>query len=160
MEDKELCKECVDGICKLQFPTVKDFSWKGIFNHIKLPIPKNEKIPEEVIRYIYGKHYQDADKFDNYYIKKMLNELGDSLKYYESYPTLKDFKEGGKLSHVKLTWRDDYKIPYDVIKFIFGSKFEAVDDVPYEHRYEIRHLLIHFERLLRTGKLEIVSAFI
>ena len=61
IEIEELCRECVDGICNYRFPTVNDFRKNGMFSHIKLPIPENEKNPEEVMRYIYGKHYQNGD---------------------------------------------------------------------------------------------------
>ena len=153
MEVEEFCRDCVDGICDYRFPTVNDFRKNGIFSNIKLPIPENQENPKEVMRYIYGKHYQNGDavKPRHYHIiRENLNKLADSLTY--NFPSIEDFKEGGKFSHVKFTKSNGtIDIPEDVFKFTFGSDFENVNDLPYQQKRNIQDHLAHLDYVLQRN---------
>jgi hypothetical protein len=71
------CPNCNKGYnCCYSFPSIEDFKENGCFSHIKLPINENEKIPEEVLLYIFGPFHIDQCKPRHVKnIKLSLNEL-------------------------------------------------------------------------------------
>jgi len=101
------CLECVDGICLFHFerryssthcwgcemenhicvckailPSVNDFRKDGEFEGIKLPIAESDKIPDELLYYIFPVSSFDTLKMERI---KSNNEIMKSLKYYLNY---------------------------------------------------------------------------
>ena len=87
MSQLEIIEEIIEKSCPLcddperecgyNFPEVEDFQEGGIFCHIKLPLDGNEKIPEEILKYIYGGHYFAGDVTPDHEIniRESLNNL-------------------------------------------------------------------------------------
>ncbi len=46
--------------CNYNLPTIDCFLEHGVFSHIKLPISQYEAVPSEILKYIYGSHYDDG----------------------------------------------------------------------------------------------------
>jgi hypothetical protein len=51
------------------------FEKNGIFSNIKMPLTKRDKIPEEILEYIYGEDYKTHLKINYPALKLRLNEL-------------------------------------------------------------------------------------
>ncbi len=57
----ENCKNCDNELeCNYNMPTIDCFLEHGVFSHIKLPISQYEFVPSEILKYIYGSHYDDG----------------------------------------------------------------------------------------------------
>ena len=112
-----------------RFPEMKDFKENGIFSHIKLPIRHNEKIPDEIIDYVYGSDYK-AQPRHFYKIREILNSFVPyevekgfcSCNYI--FPVIEDFKENGIFSHIKLPIPDDQDVPEEIIKYVCGDDYK------------------------------------
>ena len=51
------------------------FDKNGVFSNIKMPLTKRDKIPEEILEYIYGEDYKTHLKINYPALKLRLNEL-------------------------------------------------------------------------------------
>ena len=51
------------------------FDENGVFSNIKMPLTKRDKIPEEILKYIYGESYKTHLKINYPALKLRLNEL-------------------------------------------------------------------------------------
>ena len=82
----ENCKNCDNGLeCNYNMPTIDCFLEHGVFSHIKLPIPQSEFVPSEILKYIYGSHYDDGggvkprhEKNIKIYLNKLHSDYLDS----------------------------------------------------------------------------------
>jgi len=60
-EEYGTCCLCNNGLnCDYKFPTIDFFEENGQFAHIKLPILDNQGVPDEILKYIYGSHYDNG----------------------------------------------------------------------------------------------------
>ena len=72
--------------CKFKFPTLKMFQEGGIFSHIVLPFSEDQTVPEELLAYIWGKHYDEGGNIRLEHtanIKESINEM-----FYNSKPSV------------------------------------------------------------------------
>jgi len=104
--------------CDYKFPTIEMFQKGGIFFHINLPLSDDENIPEDILTYIYGNHYDEGGNLK-------LGHLG-SIKNHLNYlairlPTIEMFQEGGRFNHVKLPFKDDDKVPEDILDYLYSN---------------------------------------
>ena len=141
VKELEKCLECVDGICQQKFPLISDFRDNGIFSHIRLPLSENEDVPDEVLKYIYGCHYDDGGgvKRRHYYnIKDSLNNLHLSPLPIIQFPKLEDFMEGGLFHHIKLPIKRSESIPKELLKYIYGDGYENWRQIKPDDNHTIR----------------------
>jgi len=72
------CCEYTKETCQLRKPLITWFEGNGIFSHIKLPIKKNETVPEELFKYICCHNYPEGIIRNwtlQVSVKRLLNEL-------------------------------------------------------------------------------------
>ena len=73
------CCEYTKETCQLRKPLITWFEGNGIFSHIKLPIKKHEKVPDELFKYICCHKYPPEGIIRNWtlqvVVKRLLNEL-------------------------------------------------------------------------------------
>jgi hypothetical protein len=72
------CPKCKTGEqCQYNFNlTIDDFKENGRFSTIKLPLSEEDRLPDEIIEYVFGSYHSDQCKPRHVYnIKQSLNEL-------------------------------------------------------------------------------------
>ncbi len=82
----ENCKNCDNGLeCNYNMPTIDCFLEHGVFSQFKLPISQYEFVPSEILKYIYGSHYDDGggikprhEKNIKIYLNKLHSDYLDS----------------------------------------------------------------------------------
>ena len=110
-------KECD---CDYKFPTIEMFQEGVQFFHTKLPLSEDEEVSEDILKYIYGDHYDEGGNLKLGHlaiIKKHLNHL--AIKF----PTIEMFHEGGKFEHVKLPLTADERVPEEILDYIYRNNY-------------------------------------
>ena len=68
--------------CHFKFPPMKSFKEGGIFSHIILPFSEDQTVPDEILKYIWGSHYDEGGNIRLEHIENIKKSLNQSWLSY------------------------------------------------------------------------------
>lgn len=85
-----LCVCSEGGECNFRLPSIDFFQPGGIFSHVKLPLGPDDDVPDEVLQFIYGAHWDEGGNVKLSHPANIKSSLNHLLTPDEPEPYMKN----------------------------------------------------------------------